>query len=72
MCLCIYVIVCSTEIFTLPCPLTPVKKMERSTVLSPWVTLHTFLPSGELQRKCPKADQNPKSLGGSGVDWKME
>lgn len=42
-------------------------------MLSPWVTLNTLLiPSGELPRNAAEADQNPKSLGGSGVDWKVE
>lgn len=37
------------------------------------LSLHTLLiPSGELPRNSAEADQNPKSLGGSGVDWEME
>lgn len=49
------------------------KKMEKSTELSPWVTFHALLiPPGELPWKYPEAHQNPKSLGGSGVDREME
>lgn len=67
------VCVARTEILTLSCPLIPIEKVKGSTVLNPWITLHTLLiPSGELSRNSAEADQNPKSLGGSGVDRKME
>lgn len=72
-CLCIYIVLHSTKILALSYSLIPGGKVEGRAVLSRWVTLHTFLiPSGELPRNSAEADQNPKSLGGSGVDWEME
>lgn len=57
----------------LSCPLASTEKVKGSTVLSPWVILCTLpIPSGELPRNSAEADQNPKSLGGGGVDRKME